>query len=464
LVVLPHWNLRRKEANNTKNEGEGRKQCFRPLLVFEREFPQIPPPNPSPHPTYWSKNCPSDLSAPYICLPENFLPMLIQVLITIGIAQALALAALLLMKKQKSQADYLLILNMIVLFFTTIFFNYKLELNAVLPGMGMFAMALGYLALPLFFLYVLAASKGTIQKARKYLWLHLLPFAAISLLLFFNFYSLPPEVRLELCCDGDIAVMTELWWHKLTVYGLFAGMFPVYIFLSLRVLRSHEAYILTKFSYTEDVGLSWLNRFLWGVIVMWVAFFLCGVIGGIWLGWFNPLAAFTPGFVAIVATVIYLGLYGWQHRLFSLEEEEKLEAEVSEQMAEKYAASGLTEDQKESYLQALLAFMEEHQPYLEPKVTIGKLAAQTGIPVNYLSQVINEKLDQNFFEFVNSYRVRTFQQLIDNSKNEQFTLLSLAYDSGFNSKSSFNAIFKKLTGQTPSEYVRLQEAGVIQKV
>jgi len=105
--------------------------------------------------------------------------------------------------------------------------------------------------------------------------------------------------------------------------------------------------------------------------------------------------------------------------------------------------------------------METEKPYLEPRITIAELAQRMDIPVNYLSQVINEQLDQNFFDFINTYRVAEFKRLLAEPDFQHYTLLSLAYEAGFNSKSTFNAIFKKITGRTPSDYAReLQPGGL----
>ncbi len=82
------------------------------------------------------------------------------------------------------------------------------------------------------------------------------------------------------------------------------------------------------------------------------------------------------------------------------------------------------------------------------------MALELGTHPNYLSQIINEKEGKSFYDFVNSFRVEEFKRLVKDSKNKQFTLLALAYDCGFNSKSSFNRYFKKNTGKTPSEFVK----------
>ena len=98
--------------------------------------------------------------------------------------------------------------------------------------------------------------------------------------------------------------------------------------------------------------------------------------------------------------------------------------------------------------------MENEKPYLDTKLGLKELAEDLDISVHHLSQVINEKLGKNFFEFVNGYRVAEVISLLKNPQYKRYTLLAIAYDSGFNSKSRFNSVFKKNTGFTPSKYIK----------
>jgi AraC-like DNA-binding protein len=96
--------------------------------------------------------------------------------------------------------------------------------------------------------------------------------------------------------------------------------------------------------------------------------------------------------------------------------------------------------------------------YKKSDLSINDLASRLGVHPNNLSQTINQKEKKNFYDFVNTYRFEEFKRLISLQKNQQYTLLSLAYDCGFSSKSSFNRYFKKATGQTPSEYSSTPES------
>ena len=102
----------------------------------------------------------------------------------------------------------------------------------------------------------------------------------------------------------------------------------------------------------------------------------------------------------------------------------------------------------------LIRLMETDQPFTNPELTLTQLADCLDVSPHNLSEVINTRLNQNFFDFINHYRIQKIKtDMIDPTK-QHLKLLSIAFDAGFNSKSSFNAIFKKSTHMTPSEYRR----------
>jgi YesN/AraC family two-component response regulator len=96
--------------------------------------------------------------------------------------------------------------------------------------------------------------------------------------------------------------------------------------------------------------------------------------------------------------------------------------------------------------------MEKEKPYLESKITLPQLASQFNTNPNYLSQIINELLNQNLYDFINKYRVDEFKERLENADALNYTLFGLAQNCGFSSKSTFHDVFKKHTGQTPAQY------------
>jgi AraC-like DNA-binding protein len=109
------------------------------------------------------------------------------------------------------------------------------------------------------------------------------------------------------------------------------------------------------------------------------------------------------------------------------------------------------------YKAKLLHHIEENEPYLDPSLSLRSLAEQIDVHPNQLSWLLNENLDQSFNEFINTYRVEAFKRLAKDPANAHLTLIGLAYDSGFNSKTVFNTYFKKQTGFTPKQYLKDQQ-------
>ena len=127
--------------------------------------------------------------------------------------------------------------------------------------------------------------------------------------------------------------------------------------------------------------------------------------------------------------------------------------------AEKYRTSGLTPDVAKSKLNDLLRIMEEEKPYLDADLNLGRLAGNLGIHTNYLSRIINEYRNQSFNDFINQYRIHEAQTRLKDPASSALTILQIAYETGFYSKSVFNTAFKKFTGMTPSQFRRDSRPG-----
>ena len=97
--------------------------------------------------------------------------------------------------------------------------------------------------------------------------------------------------------------------------------------------------------------------------------------------------------------------------------------------------------------------LNEKKPYLQQRYSLKDLAVDTNIPLHQLSAFINKYWGKNFNDFINEFRVKAIQEAIRQGAHSEKTLLGLAYDSGFNSKATFNRVFKKMTGQSPSQYI-----------
>lgn len=351
-----------------------------------------------------------------------------------GIGVAVLIELLLLSKKNKSASDKILTLWMFLIAvhlflfyvsFTGEIYNFPFLLGMELP-------------LPLFhgvFLYLyVSILTYQLPKNRKALLLHFVPAGAMYLYLI-TFFILPNEQKALVYRNRGAGFES---FNLIRHYAvLFSGI--VYVAWSMMLLKHHRHRIQDEFSDLEKVNLRWLQILTFGLGCIWLLLILFH--DDIWI------------FSGVVALIFVIGFFGVrQSSIFTQALPEPIEAE-SEQK-EKYEKSGLSEETSEQLHGALIRLMTEERLYRRSDLSINELATKLGVHPNYLSQVINQRERKHFYDFVNTYRIEEFRQMIAMQKNRQFTLLSLALDCGFSSKTSFNRYFKKVTGQTPSEFAR----------
>ncbi len=127
-----------------------------------------------------------------------------------------------------------------------------------------------------------------------------------------------------------------------------------------------------------------------------------------------------------------------------------------ETQGHKYAKSGLNGDQLSDYKMRLEQIMTIQQAYLQPDLTLPKLAEAVDCSINHLSQVINAGFGMSFFDYLNRYRIEHARSLLTELDGQSGAILNIAFTVGFNSNSAFYAAFKKCVGQTPALYRRAQ--------
>jgi AraC-like DNA-binding protein len=119
---------------------------------------------------------------------------------------------------------------------------------------------------------------------------------------------------------------------------------------------------------------------------------------------------------------------------------------------EKYAGSSLSQTDLKTFMNKLRTHMKENERFLDSELSINDLSIELDIPSKVLSQVINEGYTCNFFDFVNKFRIDVAKSIFANQADKGLTIQEVMYDSGFNSKSSFNTAFKKFTNLTPTQF------------
>jgi AraC-like DNA-binding protein len=127
---------------------------------------------------------------------------------------------------------------------------------------------------------------------------------------------------------------------------------------------------------------------------------------------------------------------------------------LAPQHVPKYPDKGFSESELVELKAKMECLMRDKKPHLESTLTALQLAEMMGLPLKDLSRLLNTGFRQNFYDFINSYRVEEFMRLANEGQHRNQTLLAIAFDAGFNSKTTFNNAFKKFTGITPSEYLK----------
>ncbi len=167
---------------------------------------------------------------------------------------------------------------------------------------------------------------------------------------------------------------------------------------------------------------------------------------------FNPL-----GIISIFYVIIsyLIGFFGYrQPALFNLPSENN--KSQNNETTEKLVPNEIDKEELEQILSRLNESMMDKKSYLKGDLTVEELATEINVSRTVLTQILNKKLNKNFYKYINEFRIEEAKQLLVNLKYKNFSILAIGYEAGFNSKSTFNAIFKDKVGITPSEYKKQQ--------
>ena len=125
---------------------------------------------------------------------------------------------------------------------------------------------------------------------------------------------------------------------------------------------------------------------------------------------------------------------------------------VADDTKQKKEKTALNTSKAEDLVKGIVMLMEEDKLYQETELTLQQLAEKLQAPTYQVSAALNDGLKKNFYDVVNGYRVEEAKRLLLDAKNRNYTILSVGFEAGFNSKTTFNTVFKKFTGLTPTEY------------
>ncbi|MDN5212884.1 helix-turn-helix domain-containing protein [Fulvivirgaceae bacterium BMA12] len=302
---------------------------------------------------------------------------------------------------------------------------------------------------PLLYFYVKTSISPQARFRPGYLF-HFIPFLLYNALLL-PFYLLKSSEKLiyyNEVIKGDSSAILSLALICKTI------TLPVYLIWVFILLRAHQREVQKYFSDTENVDLKWLKFLVGSLFILSLVVLAATTMK---LGMEITLETESYIFAAASIWVFALGYYGLKQTPIFTSIPSKVETPGVEKPKIRYEKNRLTEADAIRYEDLLIDYMEKEKPFLQHKVTLQEVASALQIPTHHLSQVLNDKINQNFFDFINSYRIKTLKGKLNDPANKHLTILGIALDSGFNSKASFNRVFKKHTGHTPSEYLKMNK-------
>jgi len=303
----------------------------------------------------------------------------------------------------------------------------------VFPHLSRIHQPFVFLAGPLLFLYIRELTSRE-KRFEKKDFLHFIPFV-VCLIYLLPYYLQSRTAKIKVLSLEYIQESFGQWYYIRS--ALFITQLLVYLILIALIIIKYSRKAKERNSARDRAVLFEVRFFVIAATVLWVGAILRYVTNLSGTNLLVPLGA---------SLLIYALGY------LKMRRPEPAAIEDEQPSAKKYEKSTLTPERSERYLDKLLNFMEKEKPFTDGDLTIQKLAEKLSIPAPHLSQTINERLGQTFSDFINSYRVEEAKRKLLDPALKHLSVLGIAEEVGFNSKSSFNSVFKKYTNMTPSEF------------
>lgn len=360
------------------------------------------------------------------------------VLLVLGVFQGIFVTPLLL-RKGTAAGRWLAFL---VLALTLLVLGYLAEhirLYRIWPHFLGVSLPLMFIIGPAYYFYI----RSLTDKQFKFRWIHLPHFIPL-LLAYLNrmsFYTLSGSEKIERLDASLSATQYNVSIAFIIPIALHVMQTLVYLVLANNILKkmrysSNEQNIRFK---------KWLQGFTWGFATYWFATFL-------WMLYLTLANSFFQAvdYINVLLTALLVNILAYMAVYHNREFSQYLLALFNE----KYKKSSLSPEQSKSLLKKIVKVMEDEKPYLDSDLKIIDLANHLSVSTNILSQVLNQETNKNFFEFINEYRIAEAIKRLTDSRFSHISILGIALDSGFSNKNTFNRLFKKHTGLTPTQFIR----------
>ena len=365
-------------------------------------------------------------------------------LLLFGGLQGLLLSLFLARKRSyRNGYIFLIIYILVMLFQITMKVVSKIWLMENLQTLYSLSYRLPFLYGPLAYLLVLyLLSPG--QKFRPADLLHFAPFGLAIL------------VMLDFKWNSHTTFLTPVFLNAFNGLWLQLISIVIYHFLAYRLWLFSVKAAKNIFSDLSKIQFRWIRNFIILSFIVCVLIALAVFFMYIYYPqWNNARFLFVAltvfiywiSYTALSQPSVFAVITGTENPMATI-----LPKLVVHRPAKKYSNSGISGEDVSTIRSALQRLMAEEKPYLNPALTINDLAASVKCNRHHLSRVLNESLHRSFYDYVNQYRIEEARQLLLDPAKEDHKIASIAYDAGFNSLSTFNEVFKKMTGVTPSQF------------
>lgn len=376
---------------------------------------------------------------------------MLTIFFTIGIFESFFLAFLAFFKKHRTVNNTILAIELLILGINILFSffeSYNHDHYFAYPWMINISSPLVMLHGPMLWFYTKSLTSLRFYFKPIYL-IHFIPYFIILIYHVFAFYIHTPAEKVALA-QSESFVKTFLYNFLLAfmILTIFS-----YLISCILLIKKHEKNIRNIFSHIENIDLNWLKVVIYGTIFTFFITYIVIIS--------NEIYHFTTfknseaiGYCLASFLILVLGIYGIkQTQIFT-----SLGNPVTESFT---SVENIAEEQSVTDLKKI---MIEKKPYLDPELNISRLSEHTGLTVTQLSSLLNNTLQVTFFDFINQYRINEFKVQVVNPENKNLTLLGIGLNCGFNSKATFNRVFKNHMNITPKEYKdHLQKSETYQK-
>lgn len=362
-------------------------------------------------------------------MSSTFEITVIQLFIICAIVNGLIFSVILLLKKENKLANRFLSLLVFSLSLTFTPYAFDLKPLGRVLWVTWLPFSLTYWIGPAFYFYVKTLTQPEYRPNRKVLW----HFSAIILNYIHSIYHL---------FTGGSNIFP--WFHHFAeLLESFAILsIIIYLILALRKVRQYQRSIFEQLSSIEGLQLRWIKSI---ILVLLSTFIMVSIYLAVNDQIIEKYLIVPTNFYHHLLLSIYACMIYWLAIKGFLQSQTIAFASVHQLPA------SLGKDNKAS-LTLLINSMQKDKLYLNPALSLKSLSQHTQVPEKEISAALNQQLGKNFYTFINEYRVKEVKSRLHDPKYDHLKLLSIALDAGFNSKATFNRIFKATTGQSPKDF------------